>query len=404
MMSNAKKWIACLTAVLLVFQAAPALMDEGVYVSNVTEGSLAGFRDAMEIISENGAFMLEGESMVLTTNEDYTPVWSSSNTDAVTIAEGSSPAHSVTIRAMGIGEAVITAEEGGQSKTFSVTVLNPENYEGEEEKKPTEGEEQEEELDEEGNPIRKDKMLIVINGGTQTSPYTGEEQTFGEYEASSTSKAFDPEKIRLNREVAVTATDCGYYMLGLKEEDFGYEDQNIKAIFVINDGYLKITPAKVTVTPDDLTKTAGEEDPELTASVSGLIHEEDVVEYTLARDEGEDAGSYAIRASGEEVQGNYRIQYNEGLLTILAGEGNPRRVTITSNVNHEEPVLAGTEITLTAHPEGFEDVEYTLQWQRSLDRETWEDVPGANDTTFTFILDEETSQYRWRVVATEATE
>ena len=133
MMSNAKKWIACLTAVLLVFQAAPALMDEGVYVSNVTEGSLAGFRDAMEIISENGAFMLEGESMVLTTNEDYTPVWSSSNTDAVTIAEGSSPAHSVTIRAMGIGEAVITAKDGDQSKTFSVTVLNPEVYEEQDE-------------------------------------------------------------------------------------------------------------------------------------------------------------------------------------------------------------------------------------------------------------------------------
>jgi len=411
-MSKTRKWIACLAAALLIFQTVPALMEEGEfngeYISNVTVGSLEGFREALEIISEGGAYMLEGDELTLTANEDYMPLWSSSNPDVVEIAEGYTPTHTATIQAFAPGEAEITAAEGSQSKTIRVTVVDPETYEGDAEKKPAEGEEQGEaqevELDAEGNPIQKDKMVIVINGGTQTSPYTGEEQTFGEYEATSTNKAFDPEKVRTTREIAVAATECGYYMMELKEADFTYDDPSVKALFVINDGYLKIAPAVVTVTPDDLTKTAGEEDPELTASVTGLIHEEDVIEYTLARDEGEYAGTFAIKATGEEIQGNYRIQYNEGVFTILAAEGNPKRVTITSNIAPGEPAYAGTEIILTAHPEGFEGENYTLQWQRTLDLVTWEDIPGATDLTFTYILDEETAQYRWRVVATEVLE
>lgn len=411
-MSKTRKWIACLAAALLIFQTVPALMEEGEfngeYISNVTVGSLEGFREALEIISEGGAYMLEGDELTLTANEDYMPLWSSSNPDVVEIAEGYTPTHTATIQAFAPGEAEITAAEGSQSKTIRVTVVDPETYEGDAEKKPAEGEEQGEaqevELDAEGNPIQKDKMVIVINGGTQTSPYTGEEQTFGEYEATSTNKAFDPEKVRTTREIAVAATECGYYMMELKEADFAYDDPSVKALFVINDGYLKIAPAVVTVTPDDLTKMAGEEDPELTASVTGLIHEEDVIEYTLARDEGEYAGTFAIKATGEEIQGNYRIQYNEGVFTILAAEGNPKRVTITSNIAPGEPAYAGTEIILTAHPEGFEGENYTLQWQRTLDLVTWEDIPGATDLTFTYILDEETAQYRWRVVATEVLE
>lgn len=411
-MSKTRKWIACLAAALLIFQTVPALMEEGEfngeYISNVTVGSLEGFREALEIISEGGAYMLEGDELTLTANEDYMPLWSSSNPDVVEIAEGYTPTHTATIQAFAPGEAEITAAEGSQSKTIRVTVVDPETYEGDAEKKPAEreeqGEAQEVELDAEGNPIQKDKMVIVINGGTQTSPYTGEEQTFGEYEATSTNKAFDPEKVRTTREIAVAATECGYYMMELQEADFAYDDPSVKALFVINDGYLKIAPAVVTVTPDDLTKTAGEEDPELTASVTGLIHEEDVIEYTLARDEGEYAGTFAIKATGEEIQGNYRIQYNEGVFTILAAEGNPKRVTITSNIAPGEPAYAGTEIILTAHPEGFEGENYTLQWQRTLDLVTWEDIPGATDLTFTYILDEETAQYRWRVVATEVLE
>ncbi|MBO7663266.1 MAG: hypothetical protein J6U01_07830, partial [Clostridia bacterium] len=166
-MSKTKKWIATLVAALLVFQTVPALMDGGEYISNVTVGSLEGFREALEIICDGGAYMLEGDELTLTANEDYMPLWSSSNPDVVEIAEGYTPTHTATIQAFAPGEAEITAAEGSQSKTFRVTVVDPETYEGDEENKPAEGEEeQEQELDADGNPIQKDKMVIVINGGT----------------------------------------------------------------------------------------------------------------------------------------------------------------------------------------------------------------------------------------------
>ena len=403
MMSKTRKWVACLIAALLVFQAVPAMMEEDAYISNVTVGSLAGFRDTMEIISEGGAYMLTGDVMTLTTNEDYAPVWESSNADVVVIEEGNAASHAVTVRAVGFGTADIVAVDGNQTKVFAVTVIDPETVEGAE--KSEGGEEgEDEELDETGKPIQKQKIVIVINGGTLSSPYTGEEQSFGEYTASSSYESFDPEKVKLNREIEVKGTECGYYQMNLTEQDFSYDDKTVKAVFVINDGYLKITPVLVTVTPNEVTKTAGEEDPALTATVTGLLNEEDTIEYTLSRDEGEYAGTYVIKAEGEEMQRNYRIQYMNGTFNILPQEGNPRRVTITSNLVAGEPVYAGTEITLTAHPEGFEGVNYTLQWQFSEDLQTWTDEPGATDMTFTYVLDEETAPFTWRVVAIEVAE
>ena len=319
--------------------------------------------------------------------------------------------------AMAEAAAAVAAATGvvGGEGGFALVVLDALLEEGEEaEGEKAEGQEpeldengnpvQKPELDENGNPIEKQKAVIVINGGTLSTPYTGEEQTFGEFEAISTSASFDPEKVKLNREIAVTATECGYYMMNLTVEDFSYEDETLTPIFVVNDGYLKINPAPVTVTVSDLTKQAGEEDPELTATVAGLVSEEDTVEYTLVRDAGEYAGTYEIRAEGEELQGNYRVQFLPGTFTILAAEGNPRRVTITTSLIPGEPAYAGMEVTLTAHPEGFEGVNYILQWQYSLDRENWEDMPGANGETYTYELSVETAAYNWRVVATEIAE
>ena len=50
-------------------------------------------------------------------------------------------------------------------------------------------------------------------------------------------------------------------------------------------------------------KTYGEADPELTATVTGLIGE-DTVKYTVTRAAGEDAGEYAVTAAGENARLN----------------------------------------------------------------------------------------------------
>jgi hypothetical protein len=62
-------------------------------------------------------------------------------------------------------------------------------------------------------------------------------------------------------------------------------------------------------------------------------------------------------------------------------------------------------VTLTAHPVGFEDVEFTVQWQYSTDMENWTDVEeGGNGLTYTYVLDKTTVKYKWRVIVSEVTE
>ena len=73
----------------------------------------------------------------------------------------------------------------------------------------------------------------------------------------------------------------------------------------------------VTVRADDKSKRQGEPDPVLTATVSGTLGS-DMVSYTLSRDPGGGAGSYAITPSGQATQGNYSVTFQAGTLTVTA--------------------------------------------------------------------------------------
>lgn len=99
-----------------------------------------------------------------------------------------------------------------------------------------------------------------------------------------------------------------YYM---SDGDEGYED------FIATDPIIvTIAPAPVTVTAENKTKTYGETDPELTATVTGLISGEPDITYTINRATGEDANSYDITPAGDAVQGNYAVSFVNGTLTI----------------------------------------------------------------------------------------
>ena len=84
------------------------------------------------------------------------------------------------------------------------------------------------------------------------------------------------------------------------------------------DGVFTITKATATVTASSLTKDYGQDDPALTATVSGLQNgdAESVINYTLARAAGDYVGTYTITPSGAAVQGNYDVVYQTGTLTI----------------------------------------------------------------------------------------
>ncbi len=86
-------------------------------------------------------------------------------------------------------------------------------------------------------------------------------------------------------------------------------------------GYLHIIPAPVTVTAEDKSKVKGQVDPELTAVVAPenkKLYDEaaQTIKYTLSRTAGEDVGSYPITPAGTELQGNFKVKYIPGTLTI----------------------------------------------------------------------------------------
>ncbi|MCQ2121977.1 MAG: InlB B-repeat-containing protein [Fibrobacter sp.] len=80
-------------------------------------------------------------------------------------------------------------------------------------------------------------------------------------------------------------------------------------------GTFTIAKKAVTVTAEDKRKTFGEDDPIFTAKVEGLVGD-DVIEYSLSREEGNDKGTYVITASGAATQGNYTVTYYPGVFTI----------------------------------------------------------------------------------------
>ena len=92
-----------------------------------------------------------------------------------------------------------------------------------------------------------------------------------------------------------------------------------------------VSQALVTVTAVSTNKVySGSKatDPEFMATVEGLVdgEGEDLIEYTLARAEGENVGDYDITPSGDASQGNYKVEFVPATFTIF-----PKDVTVTAN-------------------------------------------------------------------------
>ena len=314
MKSTMKKIAASLLALLMMIQLVPAFA--ATYSSGMIAGSAAGYKELMAIVASKGTYVLVGQTLELDVNEDYRPEWNSENPAVATIDKAG------VVTAITAGNATITATvktPQTQTATIVVTVIDPEPILAED-AEGTEGTE-EETGDEEQNPVSSEKqaLVIVINGENEHVTYDGEEHVLDRYVATASEDFFDETKIKVEGELGVTATDCGFYEVSLEGATFTYDDPEVDAHFVLNNGFLKITPAPVTVTANEAAKNEGEADPELTATVIGLFGE-DAIEYTLTREPGEEIGEYAIEATGEEMQGNYRIEYLPGKLSIA---GNP---------------------------------------------------------------------------------
>ena len=375
---NMKKLAAWMLALLLVFQMIPA-MGEVQYTSGVLKNT-SEYRDKLEI--EGPKTIKVGESVELTVvTEGYNNlVWSSNKEDLATVENG-------TVTGLFAGNVKITAKEGTESDSIIIKVIDVPASE-------VATDEEDENGTENGT---EETMVIIISGNKEKLTYDGQEHEYSGYTVDCSDSRFDESKLHLvNEEKAITAKDCGTYTVKYEATDFAYDDESVNILFDLNDGWMQIKPANVTVKADDAVQKEGEE-VELTATVTGLAEgdDPDLIQYTLERFT---TGNVTyITPICEAVQGNYRVTAQAGILTVEGGT--PKTIRLVSDWPEGKPAYAGTQITMTAELTGFEDTEYTLQWQYSTDLNEWTSEPGANGTSFTFELDETTVQYTWRVVA-----
>ena len=72
--------------------------------------------------------------------------------------------------------------------------------------------------------------------------------------------------------------------------------------------------------------------------------------------------------------------------------------TLSVAISAESDVVElGDDMVLTAVLTGFEDLNYTLQWQFSTDNANWANVDGATGSTLRMQMNEENRDYFWRV-------
>ena len=109
-----------------------------------------------------------------------------------------------------------------------------------------------------------------------------------------------------------------------------------------NVGKLTITAASATVKANDLSKTYGDADPTLTATVTGTVST-DVLNYTLSRQTGDNVGTYPISVNlGSNP--NYNVSVEGGTFTI-----NQRPLTIKVNTHK---FYDGTALVTNYNDEG----------------------------------------------------
>ena len=108
----------------------------------------------------------------------------------------------------------------------------------------------------------------------------------------------------------------------------------------ITNAKLTIGKKAATVTAANKSKTYGEADPALTATVEGTVGT-DIINYTLSRAEGNNVGDYAITVKlGENP--NYEVTATNGSFTI-----NKKTVTVKADNQSKTYGNADPELTYT---------------------------------------------------------
>ena len=70
--------------------------------------------------------------------------------------------------------------------------------------------------------------------------------------------------------------------------------------------------------------------------------------------------------------------------------------SLSISMEYEQPLHFGDIVTLIATLQGYDNIDYTIQWQQSPDNITWYDIAGANGLTYSITITTDNFEDYWR--------
>lgn len=170
-----------------------------------------------------------------------------------------------------------------------------------------------------------DAIIVTIKGDTGSEKYNGSEQSVTGYTMEITQNnaehpySLDYVECPAQTTAIAEGTNVGKHSMGLKAGDFKNSNpQYPNVTFIVEDGYLEITPKPATITVDPAEKFFGEKDPEFTSKVEGLIGENDLGKISYSRTNKDEAvGTYKeVLDATYTANENYSVTVTKGNFTI----------------------------------------------------------------------------------------
>ncbi len=205
--------------------------------------------------------------------------------------------------------------------------------------------------------ITRADATVTITGNTDTKTYSGAVQSVTGYTVGIPDGVnIAATEIAYSGNAIAQGMVVGTWPMNLSVANFSCSNGNYNVTFQVTDGALTITKAQATITINDATKVYGEDDPDFSATVTGLQgNDQSNFFYTFSRQSGEDAGTYAITATPGDNP-NYNVTVVPGTLTIT-------KATATVTADNATKVYGAADPTFTATVTGVQSgdqLNYTL--------------------------------------------
>ena len=99
----------------------------------------------------------------------------------------------------------------------------------------------------------------------------------------------------------------------------------------------------------------------------------------------------------EEENGNVPEEIQPEENRLESEERPERHITVDITWDVDTPKMGDTA-HFNAQLDGYEGLSYTIQWQYSLDDNTWYDIPKATEAAMDVIVNEVNNMYYWRIL------